>query len=118
MCSQISRFTTYSQQRIFPIITAIYHTLYLKIQTIKRIKMESYDSFIKSSQDQSKQMIGAKRPIAASSVDVFEHMSSKSDLYDHLKNHLQVSLFIVDSNFCSFIWSHTRISTRITRRKS
>ena len=54
--------------------------------------MEAYKSFVSSSQDQTKQIVGAKRALAASSVDVFASMSSKSDLYDHMKNHLQVSL--------------------------
>ena len=65
----------------------------LQISTnIQTTKMESYKSFVSSSQDQTKQILGAKRPLAASSVDVFESLSSKSDLYDHMKNHLQVSL--------------------------
>ena len=65
----------------------------LQISTnLQTTKMESYKSFVSSSQDQTKQIVGAKRALAASSVDVFASMSSKSDLYDHMKNHLQVSL--------------------------
>ena len=65
----------------------------LQISTnLQTTKMESYKSFVSSSQDQTKQIVGAKRALAASSVDVFASMSSKSDQYDHMKNHLQVSL--------------------------
>ena len=46
MCIQISRFTTNLQQRIFLIIIAFDNELYLRIKTIQRIKMESYDSFV------------------------------------------------------------------------
>ena len=60
--------------------------------------MESYKTFIASSNDQNKQIAGAKRTLQASGVDIFEQLSAKSDLYDHLKNHLQVSTFVITTN--------------------
>ena len=50
--------------------------------------MESFKQFVASSQDQQKQIKAAKRTLQASKVDIFEHLSAKRDLYDHMKNHL------------------------------
>ena len=53
--------------------------------------MESYQAFINSSSDQQNQQKSTKRLYKAAGIDVFTTTSSKADLYDHLKNHLQVS---------------------------
>ena len=61
--------------------------------------MESFKQFVASSQDQQKQIMGAKRTLQASKAEVFEQLSSERDLYDHLKNHLQVSKLDFNANF-------------------
>ena len=44
-------------------------------------------------------MIGQKRSYQSANSDTFNSFSSKSDLFDYMKNHLQVSKFI---NFLTF----------------
>ena len=53
--------------------------------------MESSQQFIESSTNQTQQHSTMKRTMAKSAVNIFQELTSKSDLYDHLKNTLQVS---------------------------
>ncbi len=56
--------------------------------------MESYPQSISQSQDQTKQANAAKRSAPTTLEEAFEGVSSKADVYDHMKNRLQVSYFV------------------------
>ena len=59
-------------------------------QLLQIINMESYANFVSQSQDAQKQLNSKKRPHATIASDVFSTDLSKKDLYEHLKNTLQV----------------------------
>jgi len=56
--------------------------------------MEEHKDFISSSQNTQQQVESMKRTMAKSGVDVFENITAKNDLYEHLRYRLKVSFFI------------------------
>ena len=50
--------------------------------------MERYDQFIDSSADQKNQLATSKRPMETHMAEAFEYLSSKPDMYDHMKTAL------------------------------
>ena len=46
--------------------------------------------------------MSGKRPMPTAAVEAFALTSSKADLYDHMKNHLQVCTPIILSNFFQY----------------
>ena len=57
--------------------------------------MHSYKSFIQSSSNQESQITSGRNPLPSKPVNVFEYMSSKADLYDHMRYNLQVSDLVI-----------------------
>ena len=55
--------------------------------------MEGNTNFIASSQNQADQIMTGKRPEPSTTTDACADVTSKADLYDHLKNKLQVSKY-------------------------
>ena len=52
--------------------------------------MLNSQQYIDSSQNQTQQHSTMKRTMAQSAVNIFQDLTAKTDLYDHLKNTLQV----------------------------
>ena len=53
--------------------------------------MDSSEQYINSSSDQKQQHLSMKRTNSLSVANVFQDLTAKVDLYDHMKNTLQVS---------------------------
>ena len=50
--------------------------------------MESYSAFVNDNHYTKSQIVTGKNPMPVSGVQAFETMSSKADLYDHMKTTL------------------------------